>query len=149
MEIILLRDMENVGFKHDLVEVKNGYGRNYLIPQGLAVIANKSNREKLEKILAEEEAKDAAKREEYKELAENLNGKVVKIGVKSGTSGKIFGSVNEHQVAAAIQEQLGIEIERKKISLPEALNEIGTYPIQIHLLKNEVVAELEIELVAE
>lgn len=141
--------MENVGFKHDVVEVKNGYGRNYLIPQGLAVIANKINKEKLDKILAEEEAKEAARVGEYQALAEELKGNTVKIGVKSGTSGKIFGSVNEHQVAAAIQEQFGKDIERRKIVLPEDLTQVGTYPITINLLKDQVVTEMEIELVTE
>lgn len=149
MQIILLRDMENVGFKHDVVEVKNGYGRNYLIPQGLAVIANKTNMEKLDKIKAEEEAKEVARISEYQALAEELNGKVVKIGVKSGTSGKIFGSVNEHQVAKAIEDQYGKEIERRKIELPETLSEVGTYPIAINLLKDQVKADMEIELIAE
>lgn len=149
MEIILLRDIENVGYKHDVVEVKNGYGRNYLIPQGFAVIANKTNRSKLDNIIAEEEAKEAARKGEYAALAEKLEGNTAKIGVKAGTSGKIFGSVNTHQVAAAILDQYGIEVERKKINLPDAVQEIGTYPITINLLKEDVVANMNIELIAE
>lgn len=149
MEIILLRDIENVGFKHDIATVKNGYGRNYLIPQGYAVIANATNRSKLDAIIAEDEAKEAARREEYQVLAEKLEGNTVKVGVKAGTSGKIFGSVNVHQVASSILDQYGIEIERKKITLPESINEIGTYPVAINLLKDAVVANMEIELVAE
>lgn len=149
MEIILLRDIEKVGFKHDIVEVRNGYGRNYLIPQGYAVIANATNRGKLEDILAKEEAEETARKEEYAKLAEELNGKTLKIGVKAGESGKIFGSVNAHIVAAALLEQFGKEIERKKIVLPEVPHSVGTYPVEINLLKEEIKAELEMELIAE
>jgi len=149
MEIILLKDIDHVGFKHDVVSVKNGYGRNYLIPQGLAVIANTANNAKLEALRAEEDAKEAAKLEDYKTLAEKLEGQTLKIGVKAGTSGKIFGSVNELQVVNAIQEQFGEEVARKKVNLPESVKEVGTYPVVINLHKEDVVANLEIELVAE
>ena len=148
MEIILLKDIDNVGFKHDVATVKNGFGRNYLIPQGMAVIANAANRAKLEGLLAEEEAKEAAKLEDYKALAGKLEGQTLKIGVKAGTTGKIFGSVNELQVVNAIQEQFGEEIARKKVALPESIKEVGTYPVVLNLVK-DVVANLEIELVAE
>lgn len=149
MQIILLTDLENVGFKHEVVEVKNGYGRNYLIPQGLAVIANGKNREKLAKLIADEEAKEAARKEEFVSLKESLDGKTLKVGVKASETGQIFGSVNEHQVAAALEDQYGKTIERKKIKLPTNMNEVGTYPFTINLLKDEVVTEMEIELVVE
>lgn len=148
MEIILLRDLDNLGYKHDVATVKNGYGRNYLIPQGFAVIANATNKAKLDKILAEEEAKEAAKLEDYKALAAKLEGQTVKIGVKAGTSGKIFGSVNELQVVNAIQEQFGEEVARKKVALPESVKEVGTYPVVLNLVK-DVAANIEIELIAE
>lgn len=148
MEIILLKDIDNVGYKHDVVTVKNGYGRNYLIPQGLAVIANAANNEKLDALRAEEEAQEAARVEEYKQQAEKLEGKSVKIGVKAGTSGKIFGSVTVIQIANAIQEQYGEDIARKKIVLPDNVKEVGTYPVTINLNK-EVQSTIEIELVAE
>ena len=148
MEIILLKDVEHVGYKHDVVTVKNGYGRNYLIPQGMAVIANKTNTEKLDKIIAEIDAKETAKLEDYKALAEKLKGKTLKVGVKAGTSGKIFGSVTNLQIANAITEQFETEIERKKIILGDNIKEIGTYPVTIQLHK-EVATEIEIELVAE
>lgn len=148
MEIILLKDVEHVGYKHDVVTVKNGYGRNYLIPQGMAVIANKTNKEKLDKILSEIEAKESAKLEDYKVLADKLNGKTLKVGVKAGESGKIFGSVTNLQIANALIEQFDAEIERKKIVLADNIKEVGTYPVTIQLHK-EVSAEIEIELVAE
>lgn len=148
MNIILLKDIDKLGYKHDVVTVKNGYGRNYLIPQGLAVIANEANNKKLEGILAEEEAKEAARVEEYKTQAAKLEGQTLKIGVKAGTSGKIFGSVTEIQVVNAIQEQYGEEVARKKVALPESVKEVGTYPVILNLTK-DVVANVEIELVAE
>jgi len=148
MQIILLKDIDNVGYKHDIVTVKNGYGRNFLIPQGLAVIANAANNEKLDALKAEEDAKEAARVEDYKQQAAKLEGQPVKIGVKAGTSGKIFGSVTVIQIANAIQEQYGEEIARKKIVLPDNVKEVGTYPIEINLNK-EVKTTIEIELVAE
>jgi len=148
MEIILLKDVEKLGYKHDVVTVKNGYGRNYLIPQGMAVIANATNKDKLEKILADIEAKEAAKIDDYKALAEKLEGQTIKIGVKAGTSGKIFGSVTNLQIANALVDQYEAEIERKKIILDENIKEVGTYDVTLQLHK-EVTANMSIELVAE
>ena len=148
MEIILLKDVEKLGYKHDVVTVKNGYGRNYLIPQGMAVIANAANKEKLEKILADIEAKEAAKLDEYKALAEKLEGQTLKIGVKAGTSGKIFGSVTNLQVANALVEQYEAEVERKKIILDDSIKQVGTYEVVLQLHK-EVAATMNMELVAE
>ena len=148
MEIILLKDVEKLGYKHDVVTVKNGYGRNYLIPQGMAVIANATNKAKLEKILADIEAKEAAKIDDYKALAEKLEGQTIKIGVKAGTSGKIFGSVTNLQIANALVEQFEAEVERKKIVLDENIKEVGTYEVVLQLHK-EVAATMNIELVAE
>ncbi|MEM9544797.1 MAG: 50S ribosomal protein L9 [Bacteroidota bacterium] len=148
MEIILLKDVEKLGYKHDVVTVKNGYGRNYLIPQGMAVIANASNKAKLDKILADIEAKEAAKLDDYRALAERLEGQTIKIGVKAGTSGKIFGSVTNLQIANALVDQYEAEVERKKIVLDENIKEVGTYEVVLQLHK-EVAANMNIELVAE
>jgi large subunit ribosomal protein L9 len=148
MEIILLKDVEFVGYKHDVVSVKNGYGRNYLIPQGMAVIANASNKEKLDKIIADLEAAEASKLDDYKAMATKLEGQTLKIGVKAGTSGKIFGSVTNLQVANALVEQMEVEVERKKIILDENIKEIGTYEVTLQLHK-EVAAKMSIELIAE
>lgn len=147
MEIILLKDIEKLGYKHDVVAVKPGYGRNYLIPQKMAVIANDTNRKKLDKILAEIDAKEQAKLDDYKKMAADIDGKTLKIGVKAGTSGKIFGSVTSVQIAQALQEQHGIEIERRKIQL-EDVKELGTYTATLNFHK-EVVKDIEFELVQE
>jgi large subunit ribosomal protein L9 len=104
MDIILLKDIDNLGDKHEIVKVKPGYGRNYLIPQGLAVNANAVNRKKLDSIIAEEDAKEATRLDEYKAIAARLEGQTLKIAVKAGTSGKIFGSVTNVQIAQALKE---------------------------------------------
>lgn len=148
MEIILLKDIDKLGYRHDVVKVKPGYGRNYLIPQGLAVNANAANRKKLEAILAEEEAAEAARLDEYKAIAAQLEGQTLKIGVKAGTSGKIFGSVTNVQIANALKEQLNLDIERKKIVLAEDVKELGTYSADVHLHK-DVKTKVDFELVQE
>lgn len=148
MDIILLKDLDSLGYKHDIVSVKSGYGRNFLIPQGIGVIANQTNKEKLEKILEAEEAKEAARVEEYKTMAEQISGKTINIGVKSGTSGKIFGSVTNVQIAAALKEQLDVDIERKKIEIVEDIKELGTYTALVKFYK-EVEASVNFELIKE
>ncbi len=147
MDIILLQDLDKVGYKHDIVKVKPGFGRNFLIPQGKALIANAANRQKLEGILAEEASKEAARVDDYKAMAENLAGKTLKIGVKAGTSGKIFGSVTNVQIANALKEQLDMEVERKKIELP-VIKTLGSYQAMINFYQ-DINAEVEIELVQE
>ncbi len=148
MEIILLKDMEKLGDKHDIVKVKPGYGRNYLIPQGLAVNANAVNRKKRDVIIAEEDAKEAARLDEYREMAAKIEGKTLRIGVKAGTTGKIFGSVTNVQLANALKEQFDLEVERKKIHLPEEVKEVGTYTADLHLHK-ELHTKVQFELVQE
>ena len=145
MEIILLKDMDNVGYKHDLVSVKNGFGRNYLIPQGFAVIANEANREKLVKLVEAEGAKEAARVDEYKAMAEKLDGQSLTIGIKAGTSGKIFGSVTNIQIANALKEQFEMDVERKKIELPEEIKTIGEYTAIINFYK-DVSATMNLDL---
>lgn len=146
MDIILLESVDNLGYKHDIVKVKPGYGRNFLIPKGFAVIANATNRGKLDKLKDEEKQKENARIEEYKAMAEKIKGQTVKIGVKSGTSGKIFGKVTNVQLVAALKENFDIDLERKKVEIPEEPKEIGTYKaiVKFH---PDVVEELEFELI--
>ena len=148
MEIILLKDLGKLGDKHDVVTVKDGYGRNFLIPKGLALIANKTNLAKLDKIKADAAAAEEARLEEFKQMAAQIEGKKLNIGVKAGTSGKIFGSVSNIQIAAALKEQLGLEIQRKKIVLPEEIKELGTYQATLNL-HSQVTSNVEFELIKE
>ena len=148
MEIILLQDVEHVGYKHELVTVKDGYGRNYLIPQGLALIANSANKARLKELQRREESMEAKRLGEYQEMADKLDGQVLKIGAKAGTSGKIFGSVTTIQVANALKEQFDLEVERRKIQLPDDVKELGSYKMVLNLHK-EVQPEVTFEVVAE
>lgn len=148
MDVILLESLDNVGYKHEIVKVKPGYGRNFLIPKGFAVIANATNKGKLDKLKDEEAKKENARIEEYKVMAEKIKGQTVQIGVKSGTSGKIFGKVTNVQVLAALKENYDIEIERKKVVLPEEPKEIGTYTATINF-HPEVSEDITLELVKE
>ena len=148
MDIILLQTIDTLGDKHDIVSVKPGYGRNYLISQGFAVLANASNRKKLETLIEEERIKENARINDYKEMAEKIQGQTLQIGVKAGTSGKIFGKVTNVQVAKALAEAYGIELERKKVILDQEPKEIGNYPVTIKF-HDEVVEEINIELIKE
>lgn len=148
MQVILLQDVDKLGYKHDVVEVKPGYGRNYLIPQGMAKIANKVNMEKLNEIKAKEAEIEAARLAEYQEMADKLEGQVLKIGAKAGTSGKIFGSVTNVQIAAALKEQFDLDIERRKIEIEEEVKELGTYYADLKL-HPEVQTKVAFEVSAE
>lgn len=148
MEIILLQDVENLGAKYDLVTVKPGYGRNYLIPQGMAKIGNASNKKHLEEIKRQQSAKIAKKMEEFKAIADKLAAMKLTVGAKAGTTGKLFGSVTNIQLADAIKAQFGIEVERKKITIGQEIKDLGTYKASVHLFK-DVDADFEFEVVAE
>lgn len=146
MKIILKEDIHGLGYKDDVVEVKDGYGRNYLIPQGKAVIANASAL----KQLAENQRQRAHKLERIKAEAEAaaaaLEGVKLTIGAKTSSTGTIFGSVNAIQIAEAL-EKLGHNIDRKVISL-EAVKEVGNYTATIRLHR-DVTVEVPFEVVAE
>ena len=148
MEIILLEDIDKVGDKFDIVKVKDGYGRNFLIPQKMAIIANTANRQKLDDYKANEASKMAELLSEFQAIAAQLKDKVLRIGAKAGTSGKIFGSVTNVQIAAALKEQFGIELDRKKVVVPEEAKELGTYTAVLNL-HPDVDTRVVFEVVAE
>ena len=148
MDIILLEDIEKVGDKHTIVTVKDGYARNFLIPQKKALIANDTNRRRLDDLRRREEAAENKKLSLYQEMAAKLEGQVLKIGAKAGTSGKIFGSVTNVQFVAALKDQLDLEVERKKIILPDEIKTLGTYTATINFHK-EVQPTIDFEVVSE
>ncbi len=141
MEVILLKDVDKLGYVNDVVNVKNGYGRNYLIPQKMAVIANPANRAELDKRLEAERARREQMLGAYKEMEGKLKDAVIKIAAKTGTTDKIFGSVTNVQLAAAIKEQLDVEIERRDIKLNEDVKTLGNYTAVANL-HPEVQAEI-------
>lgn len=149
MEIILIQDVPNLGFKDDIVTVKDGYGANYLIPKGFAILALPSEKKKLAETLKQRAYKEEKVKKEAEKLAEKLRGIEVKIGAKAGTSGKIFGSVNALQIAEAIKEQFDIEIDRKRIMVDgNSVKELGVYHAKVNLHK-EVRFDIKFEVVAE
>lgn len=147
MQVILKEDVVNLGYKDDIVTVKDGYGRNFLIPQGKAVIASESAK----KVLAENLRQRAHKLEKIKEdaqaLAAKLEGVSLTIGAKTSSSGTIFGSVGNIQVAEALQKQ-GFEVDRKIIQIKESVKEVGNYKATLRLHK-EVSVEIPFEVVSE
>lgn len=148
MEVILKQDLKGLGYKNDIVKVKNGYGRNFLIPQGVAVLATGSNK----KIQAEEIKQSSFKEEKLRTAAtasaEKLSGVSVKVGAKAGDSGKIFGSVTNIQLAEALKKA-GYDVERKNIEMNEdAIKALGNYTAKVRLFK-EISATVNFEVVAE
>lgn len=149
MEIILTQDVKNLGYKNDIVNVKPGYARNFLIPQGMAILATESAR----KVLAENMRQQAYKQEKIKkeaqELAAVLEGLSLRIPAKAAQTGKIYGSVNNVQIANAIKEAKGIEIDRKHILVDDdTIKEVGNYKAKIRLHK-DVTVEISFEVFAE
>lgn len=148
MEIILKQDIPNLGYKDDIINVKNGYALNYLIPKGLAISATVSARKAHGEILRQKAHKEEKIKEEARELAEKLKDITLQIGAKTSTKGKIFGSVNAIQISEALKEK-GFEIDRKMITFKEDLiKEVGTYHATITLHK-EVKLDIPFEIVGE
>lgn len=148
MQVILIQDVNNLGGANELVNVKSGYGRNFLIPSKLAVEANSSNLKQLEerrKQLAKKEEKLLA---EFNSVVAVLQESPLKIGAKTGTSGKIFGSVTSVQIVRAIREQKGYEIDRRRIHIIDDVKELGNYKAKIDFGKGQEV-EVDFEVVAE
>jgi len=149
MKVILKEDVQGLGYTNDLVSVKNGYGRNFLIPQGLAILATEPNKKVRAEDLKQKAYKEDKIRKEAETLLKALQDVTVKIGAKAGTSGKIFGSVNALQIAEALKAQFKFDIDRKKIIVDgDSIKEIGTYKAKIKIHK-EITAEINFEVIAE
>lgn len=149
MEVILTQDVPNLGYANDKVNVKAGFARNYLLPKAMAIIATETNKKVLAETLKQKAHKESKIRNESESVAEQLKNVTVKIGAKAAESGKIFGSVNAIQIAAALKDQYKIDIDRKKIHVDvEHIKEIGTYKAKIQLHK-EVQVEISFEVFAE
>jgi len=149
MEIILKKDVANLGYTNDIVTVKAGYARNYLIPQKFAISANESNKKVLAENLKQKAFKEEKIRNEASDRAKLLDGLTLKIGAKAASSGKIFGSVNAIQLADAIKEQHNQDVDRKTITIDgDAIKEVGTYKATIALYK-DIKAEISFEVIAE
>lgn len=148
MEVILKQDLKGLGFKNDIVKVKNGYGRNFLIPQRIAVLATESNKKMQAEEIKQSSFKEQKLRTEATAMAAKFADVTVKVGAKAGESGKIFGSVTNIQLAEALKK-VGYDVERKNIEMNEdAIKALGTYSAKVRLFK-EISATINFEVIAE
>jgi large subunit ribosomal protein L9 len=148
MEVILIQDVDNLGGANEVVKVRNGYARNFLLPRKLAVEASPGNRKQLEEKMKQQVKKEQAMLAEVNSVIEKLKETPLKIGAKSGTSGKIFGTVTSLQLSRAIRDQKGYEIDRKKIILPDEVKELGAYKAHIDF-GNGRSTDVDFEVVGE
>ena len=148
MEIILIKDVDNLGGANELVKVRNGYARNFLIPQKFAIEASPSNLKQLEEKRKQLKKKEDKMLAAINEVIAKLKEGTLKLSAKTGTSGKIFGSITSLQISRAIREQKGYEIDRRKISIADEVKELGTYKASIDF-GNGHATEVEFEVVAE
>ena len=148
MQVILIQDVNNLGGANELVTVKNGYGRNFLIPSKLAIEASPSNLKQREEKVKQQAKKEAKLLAELNSVIAALTSGPLKIGAKTGTTGKIFGSVTSVQIARAIKEQKGYEIDRRRITILDDVKELGTFKAKIDF-GNGNETEVEFEVTAE
>jgi large subunit ribosomal protein L9 len=149
MKVILKQDVQGLGYANEIVKVKDGYARNYLLPQGYAKILTESSEKELNEMLKQKSFKEQKVRKEAETLAKALESITLKIGAKAGTTGKIFGSVNNLQIADAIKEQFNYTIDRKKIHVDgESIKELGSYTAKVNLHK-EIKVDVKFEVIAE
>ena len=145
MEIILIQDVDNLGAAHEKVSAKNGYARNFLIPQKKAIEASPSNLKQLDEKIKQQKKKEEKLLAEVNKVIEVLKASPLKIGAKTGTSGKIFGSVTSVQLARAIRDQKGYEIDRRRIHILSDVKELGSYKAKVDFGHgNETEVEFEV-----
>jgi large subunit ribosomal protein L9 len=147
MEVILKQDVQGLGYKNDVVKVRPGYGNNYLIPNGLALTANDSNKRLVAENIRQAAHKAAKLKQDAEAMAAKIGELTVEVGAKAGETGKIFGAVTALQIADALKAK-GFDIERKKVHLKENPKQIGTYSVTLDLHK-EVKHEIKVKVVAE
>jgi large subunit ribosomal protein L9 len=147
MEVILKQDVQGLGYKHDVVKVKAGYGRNFLIPNGSAIIANESNKRMTAENIRQVAHKAAKLKQDAEAVAAKIGELTIEIGTKAGESGKIFGAVTALQIADALRAK-GFDIDRRKVILKESPKQLGTYTVTLDLHK-EVKHEIKMNVVAE
>ena len=147
MRIVLRDDVENLGKKGDLVDVADGYARNYLVPRGLALKATSGNQKQADAMRRNREAQETREREAAQTLAAQFEGRTIAIKARAGGEGRLFGSVTSVDIADAVQKQTGAEIDRRKIDLDEPLKELGGVDVQVRL-HADVLATVHVEVEA-
>lgn len=143
MEVILLQDVKTLGKKGEIVKINDGYARNFVLPKKLGVEANAKNLNDLKLEKARQAKREAEELAEAKELAAKIEEKAVKVTIKTGEGGRVFGSVSSKEISAAAKEQLGFDIDKKKMKLEEAIKTLGTYEVPVKLHR-EVTAKLKV-----
>ncbi len=148
MEVILLKDVENLGDANDVVKVKIGYGRNYLIPKGFALVASEGNRRMLQELKRQTAVKEQKMVAELEKMVDKFKNTVIRVGAKVGQNEKIFGSVTNVQLAEAIKTQIGVVVDRKKINIEEEVKSLGAFTAYITLSAERKV-DVQFEVVEE
>lgn len=148
MDVILIKDVDNLGGANEVAKVKNGYARNFLIPQKFAIEASSSNLKQLAERLKQIKKKEDSMLAEINSVIAKLKEAPLTLGAKTGTSGKIFGSITSLQISRAIREQKGYEIDRRKISIADEVKELGSYKAQIDFGNGNVV-DVDFDVTAE
>jgi large subunit ribosomal protein L9 len=148
VRVVLRDDVENVGRKGDLIDVADGFARNYLVPRGLAMKATRGVVQQAEAMRRNREAREARDREAAQALADQLSGRRIEVGARAGEGGRLFGSVTAADVVDAVRAQTGVELDRRKTQLAEPLKELGAVevPVKLHA---DVVVVLSVDVVAE
>ena len=147
MKVVVRADVENLGNKGDIVDVADGYARNYLVPRGLALKATAGSQKQADAMRRNREVRDAREREAAQALAAQFEGRTITIKARAGAEGRLFGSVTSVDVADAVHKQTGAEIDRRKINLDEPLKELGGVDLQVRL-HTDVLANLHVEVEA-
>jgi large subunit ribosomal protein L9 len=148
MKVVLREDVDHLGHKGDLLEVADGYARNFLVPRGLAMKATKGVVAQAETMRRSRSARDARDQAAATDIATRLGASPITVGVRAGEAGKLFGSVTSADVADAVRAQTGVEVDRRTIELAEPIKELGTTDVSVRL-HPEVLATLHVEVVAE
>lgn len=148
MKVILLADIKGVGKKDQVIDVSDGYVRNYLLPKKLAVEANAGNMSRLKAKQASIEHKKELEKEEAQKIAKKIEGILLKIYVKAGENGKVFGGVTAKEIAEQLEKQYGLKVDKKKIELKETIKTIGTIHVMIKLFEG-VTAKLKVDILAQ
>lgn len=146
MKVILLKDVKSLGKKDEIVDISDGYARNYVLPKGLGKEASTANLNDLKLKKANEEKVAKEKLEDAKKLAAILETKEVTVKIKSGEGGKTFGSISSKEIAAAAKEQCSLDVDKKKIQLPEAIKSLGEYEVQVKL-HPQVTGKLKVKVI--
>ncbi len=148
MKIVLRDDVENLGQKGDIVDVADGYARNYLVPRGFAIKADRGAVKQAEAMRRNRSAREQRDRQAAEEVAGRLTGRALSLPARAGEGGRLFGSITAADIALAVQEQFGIEIDRRRLTLDEPLKELGTVNVAVRL-HPDVDATLTIDVVAQ